>query len=84
MTGKTPADAQKADTRTPDPKSPDPKTADPKTAEPNASDPKTDAPATPHVRVAGRKEMDLPPRKWDNVDEEADESFPASDPPGNY
>lgn len=37
-----------------------------------------------HVRVAGRKEMDMPPRQWDKVDEESDESFPASDPPGNY
>lgn len=37
-----------------------------------------------HVRVAGRKQMDLPPGRWDIVDEQADESFPASDPPGNY
>lgn len=37
-----------------------------------------------HVRVAGRKEMDMPPRRWDIVDEQSDESFPASDPPGNY
>lgn len=37
-----------------------------------------------YVRPAGRKEMEMPPRKWDKVDEESDESFPASDPPGNY
>jgi len=37
-----------------------------------------------YVRPAGRKEMELPPKKWDKVDEESDESFPASDPPGNY
>lgn len=37
-----------------------------------------------YVRPAGRKEMDIPPRKWDMVDEQNDESFPASDPPGNY
>lgn len=37
-----------------------------------------------YVRVAGRKEMQMPPKKWDQVDEESDESFPASDPPGNY
>lgn len=36
------------------------------------------------VRVAGRKEMQIPPKTWDIVDEESDESFPASDPPGNY
>ncbi len=84
MTGKTPADAQKPDASTPDAKTSDPKAPDPQTPDPKTADPKTDAPATPHVRVAGRKEMDLPPRKWDKVDEEADESFPASDPPGNY
>lgn len=44
----------------------------------------TGAEAHDHVRVAGRSEMDLPPGKWDEVDEESDESFPASDPPGNY
>ena len=38
----------------------------------------------PHVRTAGRSEMKHPPRNWDIVDEQSDESFPASDPPGNY
>jgi hypothetical protein len=36
------------------------------------------------VRSAGRKEMLDPPADWDIVDEQSDESFPASDPPGNY
>jgi hypothetical protein len=36
------------------------------------------------VREAGRDAMSLPPRKWDIVDEQADASFPASDPPGSY
>ena len=36
------------------------------------------------VRTAGRKEMQNPPSDWDMVDEQSDESFPASDPPGNY
>jgi hypothetical protein len=37
-----------------------------------------------YVRPAGRKEMTVPPRRWNKTDEEIDESFPASDPPGNY
>lgn len=36
------------------------------------------------VRNAGPKEMSLPQRRWDRVDEMVDETFPASDPPGNY
>jgi len=39
---------------------------------------------TPHVRDAGPSQMRQPPRHWDLVDEAADESFPASDPPGTY
>ncbi|MGE4430477.1 MAG: hypothetical protein AB7E05_07015 [Sphingobium sp.] len=38
------------------------------------------------VRNAGREEQQdaNDNRPWDMVDEQADESFPASDPPGNY
>ena len=37
-----------------------------------------------YVRPAGPEAMDAPPKTWSKTDEEADESFPASDPPGNY
>lgn len=36
------------------------------------------------VRPAGPEDMRDPPTKWDEVDEQSDESFPASDPPANY
>lgn len=36
------------------------------------------------IRDAGPGAMNAPPRRWDMIDEQADESFPASDPPGNY
>lgn len=37
------------------------------------------------VRDAGPEAMRDPPvRPWSQVDEESDQSFPASDPPANY
>jgi hypothetical protein len=37
------------------------------------------------VREAGPHAMaDKPRREWDMADEQSDESFPASDAPGNY
>ena len=37
------------------------------------------------VRDAGPDAMrDTPQREWTEVDEDIDESFPASDPPGGY
>lgn len=36
------------------------------------------------VRDAGPDAMNNPPKKWDETDQTSDESFPASDPPGNY
>ncbi len=36
------------------------------------------------VRDSGKENMENPPEEWTEVDEELDESFPASDPPANY
>ncbi|MBA4491676.1 hypothetical protein [Paracoccus sp. S1E-3] len=43
-----------------------------------------EASADQHIRAAGRREMAAPPPTWDIVDEQVDESFPASDPPATY
>lgn len=36
------------------------------------------------IRPAGPESMAFPPKRWDIVDEQSDQSFPASDPPANY
>ncbi|HEX7710934.1 MAG TPA: hypothetical protein VF418_08325 [Sphingomonadaceae bacterium] len=36
------------------------------------------------VRDAGPEAMRDPPSGWSKLDEQDDESYPASDPPGNY
>jgi len=36
------------------------------------------------VRPAGQESTADTHHEWDEVDEQVDESFPASDPPGNY
>lgn len=44
-----------------------------------------DASGSQPVRDAGPDAMrDPPKRQWTKVDEESDQSFPASDPPANY
>jgi hypothetical protein len=48
--------------------------------EPEGPDPKDPN----YVRPAGPRQMKLPLKRWTKTDEEIDESFPASDPPGNY
>jgi hypothetical protein len=40
---------------------------------------------SPYVRDAGPAEQaGIDERNWDMVDQQSDESFPASDPPANY
>ncbi len=39
---------------------------------------------TAPVRNAGPEAMKSDLKDWDMVDQQADESFPSSDPPGNY
>lgn len=56
-----------------------PKEPDPKTPSDDAESPKPKK-----VRDAGPDAMENPPKKWNDVDEASDESFPASDPPAKY
>ena len=53
---------------------------------PDAGKKKTTPPKPPKkkVRDAGPDSMENPPKKWDDVDQASDESFPASDPPAKY
>lgn len=49
-------------------------------------DQKTEAPPLKpkKIRDAGPDSMANPPKKWTEVDQASDESFPASDPPAKY
>ena len=46
--------------------------------------PTTPPPKIKKVRDAGPDAMSNPPKKWTDVDQASDESFPASDPPAKY
>ena len=48
------------------------------------AEPAGPAEAEVQVRPAGPDATRSRPRNWDEVDEAADESFPASDPPARY
>jgi hypothetical protein len=51
----------------------------------NKADESGRTPPFPKVRDAGPEWQEgIEPEDWDIVDEQSDESFPASDPPGNY
>ncbi|MGH6949473.1 MAG: hypothetical protein ACREH4_01235 [Vitreimonas sp.] len=44
----------------------------------------TPPPELKKVRDAGPDAMKNPPKRWNEVDQASDESFPASDPPAKY
>ena len=46
--------------------------------------PKSKTPPPKKVRDAGPDAMQNPPKRWNDVDQASDESFPASDPPAKY
>lgn len=48
------------------------------------SDSNTPKPKPKKVRDAGPDSMANPPKKWTDVDQASDESFPASDPSAKY
>lgn len=43
-----------------------------------------ETPKNKKVRDAGPDAMENPPKRWNEVDQSSDESFPASDPPSKY
>lgn len=45
---------------------------------------KTPPPKPKKIRDAGPDAMTNPPKRWNEVDQASDESFPASDPPAKY
>lgn len=49
-----------------------------------ARDPRLTGYSSARIRDAGPAEQHIDAGDWDLVDEQVDESFPASDPPGNY
>lgn len=53
-------------------------------AEPAPGEPEPGQDIGKDIRPAGPQDMAVKPKDWSKTDEELDESFPASDPPGNY
>lgn len=53
-------------------------------AEPAPGEPEPGQDLGKDIRPAGPQDMAVKPKDWSKTDEELDESFPASDPPGNY
>lgn len=56
----------------------------PRSEAPTPAEPEPGQSPDQDIRPAGPKDMDIKPRGWSKTDQELDESFPASDPPGNY